>query len=175
MEANAVDGIEKADIKEVRLCRAGQYFPGKLCSAFLIFEDRSKAEMVFRNWDARAVPNLTQTGTSLTCKVEPGECSARPNVFAQSSPHQKDDGGQKTTKESDKKDDAVPSASREDGGPPPHHGKGDQAGASRPLFYPRPKPPMTRMTAPPPQQGTSSSGGCYHQHPSTELLHHTVQ
>ena len=104
MEANAVDGIEKADIKEVRLCRAGQYFPGKLCSAFLIFEDRSKAEMVFRNWDARAVPNLTQTGTSLTCKVEPGECSARPNVFAQSSPHQKDDGGQKTTKESDKKD-----------------------------------------------------------------------
>jgi len=31
MEANAVDGIEKADIKEVRLCRAGQFWQTMLC------------------------------------------------------------------------------------------------------------------------------------------------
>ena len=181
MGANAVDGIDKADVKEVRLCRAGQYFQGKLCSAFLIFNDRSKAELVCKNWDARAVPSLSQAGTSLTCKVEPGECSDRPHVFAQSL-RQKDDGGQK-----ERENDAVPTAlpKEESGPPPPQHGKGDQpeegassaAAASSPsqparLLKSQPKhlpsSSMLRMTAPQPRGATttitSGVGNYYYHH-----------
>ena len=84
-EACNSGGVAQDDIVEVRLCRTGHYFPGKLCSAFLFFGEQGHAEQVAQSWNAKAIAGLSRPNTALICKAEVVEKkgAARQQIFAQ--------------------------------------------------------------------------------------------
>lgn len=90
-EACNSGGVAQDDIVEVRLCRTGHYFPGKLCSAFLFFGEQGHAEQVAQSWNAKAIAGLSRPNTALICKAEIVEKkgAARQQIFAQAPPEVK--------------------------------------------------------------------------------------
>lgn len=70
LEARRV-GVTDQQIVDVRMCRAGQYFPGRLCSAFLYCQAGSQAEALCKAWNGMVIPTLSSGGTTLDCKVVP--------------------------------------------------------------------------------------------------------
>ena len=69
-EAVANGNVSFADILELRMCRRGAFFPGRMCSAFFTFQSKESAEQLRDSWDGRVTPAVSSEGsTSLTCKV----------------------------------------------------------------------------------------------------------
>lgn len=69
-EAVANGNVSPADILELRMCRTGAFFPGRMCSAFFTFQSKESAEQLRDSWNGRVIPAVSSEGsTSLTCKV----------------------------------------------------------------------------------------------------------
>ena len=89
-EACISGGVAQDDILEVRLCRTGHYFPGKLCSAFLFFAEQGQAEQGAQSWNAKVISSISLPNTALNCKAEAiGARRPRPTIFAQAPPEVK--------------------------------------------------------------------------------------
>ena len=69
-EAVASGNVSFDDILELRMCRSGAFFPGRMCSAFFTFQSKESAGQLRDSWNGRVIPAVSSQGsTSLTCKV----------------------------------------------------------------------------------------------------------
>ena len=76
-------GVKDQQIVDVRMCRAGQFYHGKLCSAFLSCKTGSQAEALCNAWHGQVIPTLSCGSTTLNCKVVPPTSVGQPILFAQ--------------------------------------------------------------------------------------------
>ena len=165
--ATSTGNVAANEIKELRLCRSGQYFNGKLCSAFFGFQAQDGAARLSQSWSGKTISGICGQQHTLACKVvapDGGDVAhppARAMIFAQpgnmpetnrqrQGPPTHDDAGKSSSKVNKEKPKETQQQAEQGGTPSARLGSSPKgAAAAVPPVQPPATPQQTTAPLPP--------------------------